>query len=54
VIEIGPDAHSTNQLDYTALGIGIARKAGVEAKDVLNTRSVDEVLEFARARREGL
>ena len=50
-IEIGPDAHSTKSLDYVAFGIGMARKAGLEAKDVLNTRSVDEVLAFARARR---
>lgn len=52
-IEIGPDAHSTNGLDNVALGVGIARKAGVEAGDVLNARSADDVLAFARARREG-
>ena len=52
-IEIGPDAHSTNGLDNIAIGVGIARKAGVEAGDVLNARSADEVLAFARARREG-
>ena len=52
-IEIGPDAHSTNQLDYTALGVGMARKGGLEAGDVLNTRPVEEVLAFARARRAG-
>jgi DNA polymerase (family 10) len=50
-IEIGPDAHSTKSLDYVATGVGIARKAGVEAKDVLNARSADQVLDFARARR---
>ena len=52
-IEIGPDAHSTNGLDNVALGVGIARKAGVEARDVLNTRCADDVLAFARARLEG-
>jgi DNA polymerase (family 10) len=51
-IEIGPDAHSTRGLDYTTIGIGIARKGGLAARDVLNTRSADEVLAFARARRE--
>jgi DNA polymerase (family X) len=50
-IAIGPDAHSTYGLDTVAIGVGMARKAGVEAKDVLNTRSADEVLAFARARR---
>jgi DNA polymerase (family 10) len=50
-IAIGPDAHSTAGLDVMAIGVGMARKAGLEAKDVLNTRSVDDVLAFAQARR---
>jgi DNA polymerase (family 10) len=50
-IEIGPDAHSTNGLDYMELGVGIARKGWLEPSDVLNTRSADDVLAFARARR---
>ena len=50
-IEIGPDAHSTRGLDHMATGIGIARKGGLTASDVLNTRSADDVLAFARARR---
>jgi DNA polymerase (family 10) len=49
-LSIGPDAHSTASLDYVIAGIGMARKAGVEAGEVLNTRSVDEVLAFARRR----
>jgi hypothetical protein len=36
-----------------AFGVGIARKGGVEAAHVLNAWPVDEVLAFARARREG-
>jgi DNA polymerase (family 10) len=51
-IEIGPDAHSTKGLDTMAIGVGIARKAGVETCDVLNAGSADDVLAFARARRE--
>ncbi len=50
-IAIGPDAHSTAGLNVMALGVGMARKAGLEAKDVLNARSMDEVLAFATARR---
>ena len=50
-IVIGPDAHSTSNLDYVALGVGMARKAGLEAGDVLNTLDTDDVLAFARARR---
>ena len=50
-VEIGPDAHSTAGLDYVELGVGIARKAWLEPRDVLNAWPVDEVLAFARARR---
>jgi DNA polymerase (family 10) len=52
-IEIGPDAHSTKGLDTMALGVGMARKGGLQRTDVLNTRSADDVLAFARARRSG-
>lgn len=47
-IEIGPDAHSERGLDYTAYGVGMARKGWCTAADVLNARSVDDVLAFAR------
>ena len=50
-IEIGPDAHSPRGLDHMTTGIGIARKGGLAAREVLNTRSADDVLAFARARR---
>jgi DNA polymerase (family 10) len=50
-IEIGPDAHSTRGLEWTALGVGMARKGWIEAADVLNARSADDVLDFARHRR---
>jgi DNA polymerase (family X) len=50
-IEIGPDAHSTNGLDNVHFGVGMARKAWLEASDVLNTRSAREVVAFARKRR---
>ena len=50
-IEIGPDAHSANGLDYVRIGVGIARKGWLRASDVLNTRSAEEIIAFARARR---
>jgi DNA polymerase (family X) len=50
-IEIGPDAHSTAGLDNMQVGVGIARKGWLERGDVLNARSADAVLAFARARR---
>jgi DNA polymerase (family X) len=51
MIEIGPDAHSPKGLDYMPIGVGIARKGGLGAGDVLNARSADDVLHFARRRR---
>lgn len=50
-IEIGPDAHSTKGLDNVHFGIGMARKAWLEAADVLNARSARDVLAFAAKRR---
>lgn len=48
---IGADAHSAAGLGNMALGLGIARKAGLGPHQVLNTRSLPEFLAFARARR---
>jgi DNA polymerase (family 10) len=50
-IEIGPDAHSPGALDWTDLGVSMARKAWLERGDVLNVRSADDVIAFARRRR---
>lgn len=50
-IAIGPDAHSTASLDNVHFGIGIARKGWLGAEDILNARSADGVLAFARERR---
>jgi DNA polymerase (family 10) len=52
LVEIGPDAHSTNGLDNVEIGVGIARKGWLEAGDVLNAMSADDVLARARARRD--
>ena len=51
-IEVGPDAHSPDGFSYLDFGIYIARKGWLEAGDVLNAGSADDVLRFARARRE--
>jgi DNA polymerase (family 10) len=50
-IEIGPDAHSPDELGFVDFGIQIARKGWLEAANVLNTRSADDVVSFAKARR---
>jgi DNA polymerase (family 10) len=52
LVEIGPDAHSTQGLDNVEYGIGIARKGWLGAADVLNTRDAAAICEHARARRE--
>jgi DNA polymerase (family X) len=51
-ISIGPDAHSVAALGNVEVGVGLARKAWLERADVLNARSAEEVLSFARARRQ--
>lgn len=50
--EIGPDAHSPAALDWTDLGVSMARKGWLAASDVLNTGDAEDVLAFARRRRE--
>ncbi len=44
------DAHSIDDLDVMRYGMGVARRAGLEPTNVLNTRPLDEVLEFCRAK----
>ncbi len=51
VILIGADAHSPAGLENVNLGVLMARKAWLGPADVLNARSVDEFLAFARRRR---
>ena len=52
LIEIGPDAHSTRGLDCVHVGVGMARKGWLEAGDILNARSAEDVVAYATARRE--
>ncbi len=49
--EIGPDAHSVPGLDWTELGVAMARKGWLVASDVLNTGDTEAVTAFARRRR---
>jgi DNA polymerase (family 10) len=52
-VSIGPDAHTLDGLDHAALGVGMARKGWLEARDVLNAAPADDVLAFASQRRAG-
>lgn len=44
LVGIDPDAHAVGELDYVDYGIRMARKAGLEAKDVLNALDADTFL----------
>lgn len=52
MIEIGPDAHSEMELDNIESGVGMARKAWVTSKDVLNAQTARDVLAIAKRKRE--
>src|SRR5690606_36740450 len=45
---INPDAHSTESLDYVRYGVVMARKGGLEAADVINTQTGDEMQRMLR------
>ncbi len=49
LVSIAADAHSTADLDNLDYGITIARRAGLSADDVLNTRPLAELLVTLRA-----
>ena len=46
ILSVDSDAHRTEELDYVRWGIDQARRAWVEPRNVLNTRSRDELLEW--------
>jgi DNA polymerase (family 10) len=41
-IVLGTDAHSTDELRFMEYGVHQARRAGLEAEDVANTRSLTQ------------
>jgi len=50
LIPINPDAHAPGGLADLDYGVGVARRAGLEARDVFNTRGVAEVAAALSAR----
>jgi DNA polymerase (family 10) len=50
VITIDSDAHHTSNLDLIGFGVAVARRARAEARDILNTRPLDDLLAWARDR----
>jgi DNA polymerase (family 10) len=49
-VVINTDAHRPNNLDMMRLGVDIARRAGLEKKDVLNTLTLKELRAWKRKR----
>ncbi|HLS47929.1 MAG TPA: PHP domain-containing protein [Gemmatimonadales bacterium] len=50
-ISIGADAHNAVGIAAVEFGIGMARKAGLQAADIVNTLGADDFLTLARKRR---
>ncbi|NJL72861.1 MAG: hypothetical protein HC888_15560 [Candidatus Competibacteraceae bacterium] len=50
IYSIGPDAHRIEGLDCVYFGLGVARKGWLEAADVLNTRTVEELMRWRKPR----
>jgi len=48
---INPDAHSVHEYAALISGTWVARKAGLSAKEIFNTKPVEEVAEYLDARR---
>ncbi len=45
-IAINTDSHRLNNLDMIKLGVDVARRAGLEKEDVINTMSLEELMEW--------
>jgi len=45
---INTDAHSSEHLGFMRFGVGVARRGWCEAKDILNTKSLPEVIRFLK------
>ena len=41
---INTDAHRTGHLDFMRFGVGVARRGWCEARDILNTRPISEII----------
>jgi DNA polymerase (family 10) len=51
MFEIGTDSHRVSHFDFMRYGIGTARRGWVTKKEVVNTMSIDHLLEFFKKRR---
>ena len=45
---VDTDSHSTEQLAYMRFGVGTARRGWLEKRNIVNTKSYEEILTFFR------
>lgn len=53
MISMGTDAHGLSHLNFMRYGVATARRAWLEPKDVLNTRSYEELMEILGGDQDG-
>ena len=52
MLSIDTDAHSTGEFDLIPYGISVARRAGLEAKNVLNAQPLSMIRKFVKSKRD--
>ncbi len=52
LVSMAADAHAVDEIPYLEHGLALARRAGLTAEDLLNSRSVDEVRAWVDSRRK--
>ena len=52
MLAISTDTHSIDQLDQMAIGLGVARRAWLEARNLLNTLSLEHLLKWVARKRQ--
>jgi DNA polymerase (family 10) len=50
MLVISTDAHSTEHLGFMRFGVGVARRGWCEAKDILNTKPLAELIKYLKTR----
>ncbi|MFH1584178.1 MAG: DNA polymerase/3'-5' exonuclease PolX [Actinomycetota bacterium] len=48
MISINTDSHITNQLDYMALGVSVARRGWLEPENIINTKPIEQIIKFLK------
>ena len=51
-VVINTDSHRIDNMDMIRLGVEVARRAGIEKKDVINTLDLDELMEWRKKRKK--